>query len=79
METTLILLKPDCVTKGRCGEVLKRFKKILVPELNMGHLAWLLRARYLVDAKGYNKVQGQPFKEFEILRAIDQHLDKVPS
>lgn len=61
------------------GEILKRFKKVLVCELNLGHLRTLLRDQYLVDAVGYNKVQGQPFKEFEILQAIDRHLDRSPS
>jgi 2-oxoglutarate ferredoxin oxidoreductase subunit alpha len=61
------------------GEVLKRFKKVLVCELNLGHLRLLLRAHYLVDALGYGKLQGQPFKEFEILDAIDRHLEEAPS
>jgi 2-oxoglutarate/2-oxoacid ferredoxin oxidoreductase subunit alpha len=50
--------------------VLKRFKKILVPELNSGQLCWLLRAKYLVPAEGYNKVQGRPFLVSEIEAAI---------
>jgi len=37
------------------GEVIKRYKKVLVPELNMGQLLWVLRAKYLVDAVGLNK------------------------
>ena len=43
------------------AEVLGRFKKILVPELNSGQLLWLLRAKYLAPAEGLNKVQGRPF------------------
>jgi len=50
--------------------VLKRFKKVLVPELNSGQLCWLLRAKYLVDAQGLNKVQGRPFLISEIEAAI---------
>jgi 2-oxoglutarate/2-oxoacid ferredoxin oxidoreductase subunit alpha len=46
--------------------VLKRFKKILVPELNSGQLCWLLRAKYLVPAQGFNKIQGRPFLISEI-------------
>ena len=46
--------------------VLKRFKKILVPELNTGQLSWLLRAKYLAPAQGLNKVQGKPFLVSEI-------------
>ena len=48
------------------GPLLKRFKKILVPELNMGQLRLILRAEYLVDAQGLNKIQGQPFKVSDI-------------
>jgi 2-oxoglutarate ferredoxin oxidoreductase subunit alpha len=49
------------------GDILKRYRKVLVPELNLGQLRLLLRARYLVDAEGLNKVAGQPFKVDEIL------------
>jgi 2-oxoglutarate ferredoxin oxidoreductase subunit alpha len=48
------------------GEVLSGFKKVLVPELNLGQLLKVLRAQYLVDAVGLNKVQGLPFKVSEI-------------
>jgi len=48
------------------GEVLGRFEHVLVPELNTGQLRLLLRDRFLVDAHGLNKVQGQPFKTHEI-------------
>jgi 2-oxoglutarate ferredoxin oxidoreductase subunit alpha len=53
------------------GDVLKRFDKVLVAELNLGQLRMLLRARFLVDAVGYNKVQGKPFKVAEIVKAIE--------
>jgi 2-oxoglutarate ferredoxin oxidoreductase subunit alpha len=56
------------------GDVLSRFGKVLVPELNLGQLRMLIRARYLVDAIGLNKVQGKPFKVSEIMRAIDEIL-----
>jgi 2-oxoglutarate ferredoxin oxidoreductase subunit alpha len=52
------------------GEIFARYEKILVPEMNMGQLAMILRAKYLRDVKQLNKVQGQPFKESEILDAI---------
>jgi 2-oxoglutarate ferredoxin oxidoreductase subunit alpha len=48
------------------GEILERYKKVLVPELNMGQLLWLLRAKYLVNATGLNKIQGRPFKQSEL-------------
>ena len=56
------------------GEVLKRYKKVVVPEMNMGQLLWLLRAKYLVDAIGYNKIQGKPFKQSEIEAKIQEVL-----
>ncbi|MBA4063325.1 MAG: 2-oxoglutarate ferredoxin oxidoreductase subunit alpha [Isosphaera sp.] len=54
--------------------VLKRFRKVLVPELNTGQLAWLLRAKYLVPAEGLCKVQGKPFLVSEIEAAIEKAL-----
>ena len=51
-------------------EVVKRFKKLLIPELNSGQLCWLLRAKYLVPAEGLNKLQGRPFLISEIEEAI---------
>ncbi len=53
-------------------DILKRYKKVLVPELNMGQLRMLLRARYLVDAEGLNKVEGQPFKVREVMNKIEE-------
>lgn len=55
-------------------EVLKKFKKILVPELNNGQLSWLLRAKYLAPAEGLNKIQGRPFLVSEIEAAIEKAL-----
>ncbi len=54
--------------------VLKRFKKILVPELNAGQLLMLLRAKFLVDAVGLNKIQGRPFLVSEIMTKIEAML-----
>jgi 2-oxoglutarate ferredoxin oxidoreductase subunit alpha len=56
------------------GEVLKRYKKVLVPELNAGQLRLLLRAEFLVDAIGLNKIQGRPFLVSEIEERIEQLL-----
>jgi len=56
------------------GDVLKRYKKVLVPELNMGQLLWLLRAKYLVEAVGLNKIQGRPFKQNELEQKIEEML-----
>ena len=57
------------------GDVLKRYKHVLVPEMNMGQLVMILRAKYLVDAQGFNKIQGKPFKQSEIEQKIDEILE----
>lgn len=56
------------------GEVLKRYRKVLVPELNTGQLRLLLRGEFLVDAVGLNKIQGRPFLVSEIEAKIEQLL-----
>ena len=57
------------------GEILKRYKKVLVPEMNMGQLVMILRAKFLVDAESYGKIQGKPFKQSEIEAKIEELLD----
>jgi 2-oxoglutarate ferredoxin oxidoreductase subunit alpha len=52
------------------GEVLGAFKRVLIPELNLGQLTMLIRARYLVDAQCVSKVQGRPFNREEIEAAM---------
>ena len=52
------------------GDVLRSYDRVLVPEMNSGQLLQLIRARYLVDAVGYNRVTGKPFKAGEIADAI---------
>ncbi len=56
------------------GEVMKRYKKILVPEMNMGQLVMILRAKFLVDAQRLRKIQGKPFKQSEIEDKIEELL-----
>jgi 2-oxoglutarate ferredoxin oxidoreductase subunit alpha len=56
------------------GEVMERYRHVLVPELNMGQLLLLLRSKYLVEAVGYSKVQGKPFKQSELEAKIDEVL-----
>ncbi|MGB6429395.1 MAG: 2-oxoacid:acceptor oxidoreductase subunit alpha [Candidatus Acidiferrales bacterium] len=56
------------------GEVLGRYRTVLVPEMNMGQLVMVLRAKYLVDAQSYNKIQGRPFKQAEIEAKIEELL-----
>ena len=52
------------------GEVLKKYDAVLVPEMNLGQLSMLLRAKYLVDVVGYNHVRGLPLKAAELAEAI---------
>jgi 2-oxoglutarate/2-oxoacid ferredoxin oxidoreductase subunit alpha len=56
------------------GEVLGRYRKVLIPEVNLGQLSLLVRARYLVDVIGYNKVRGKPFRIAEIRQAAEELL-----
>lgn len=58
------------------GETLKRFKKVLIAELNEGQLSMLVRSRYLIDAVPLNKMKGRPFRVAEIRDAI---LNLIPS
>ena len=57
------------------GELLRGFKHVIVPEMNNGMLVKVLRAEYLVDAKGLNKISGQPFKIAEIEAEIRKQLN----
>lgn len=56
------------------GDILKRFKKVLIPELNLGQLRTIIRAKYLVDAVGLNKVQGKPFSVAEVVEKVESLL-----
>ena len=56
------------------GGILEKYEKVLVPEINLGQLLLLLRARYLVPAVGFNKVRGQPLKVAEIRAKIEELL-----
>ena len=70
-----------CATSIRCpatsGTSSARFKQVLVPEMNLGQLVKVLRAEYLVDAVGLNKIQGQPFKVSEIVDSHHPHVGGV--
>jgi 2-oxoglutarate ferredoxin oxidoreductase subunit alpha len=58
------------------GDVVKAYPKVLIPEMNMGQLSMLIRAKFLVDAISFTKVQGLPIfaddLEQEILRVLDE-------
>jgi 2-oxoglutarate ferredoxin oxidoreductase subunit alpha len=57
------------------GRIMAGFRRVLLPEMNMGQLRMILRAAYLLDVVGLNKVQGQPFKVAEVSRAIRDMLE----
>jgi 2-oxoglutarate ferredoxin oxidoreductase subunit alpha len=59
------------------GEVLGRYERVLIPEMNLGQLRKLLRAEFLVDAVGYNRVRGLPFKGDELAAVIELHLSEL--
>src|SRR5216683_2909827 len=56
-------------------ETLKRFKQVMIAEMNMGQLLKMVRADYLIDAFGFNKIQGRPFKVSEIVNRINRALE----
>lgn len=57
-------------------QIIPRFEKVLVPELNLGQLVKVIRAEYLVDAKGFNKIQGQPFKVIELMEKMRELVEE---
>jgi 2-oxoglutarate ferredoxin oxidoreductase subunit alpha len=57
------------------GEVVRAYEKVLIPEMNLGQLRMLIRAQFLVDAAGYNKVRGRPFHAEELADAITALVD----
>ena len=59
---------------GNLGDVLRRYRRVLVPEMNLGQLALLLRAEYLVDVLSYTKVAGLPFGAEELQNVFLDHL-----
>ncbi len=65
------------------GDVLARYEKVLIPEMNLGYgyggqLSMLVRAKYLVDAIGYNQVRGLPFKAEELAAVITGVSEELP-
>jgi len=58
------------------GEVLRSYDKVLIPEMNLGQLRMLVRSEFLVDAVGYNRVRGRPFRAAELADAITALVDQ---
>jgi 2-oxoglutarate ferredoxin oxidoreductase subunit alpha len=60
--------------QGNVGELLRRYRRVVVAELNRGQLRSILRDKFLVDARGLNKIQGKPFKVREVVEAVRKLL-----
>jgi 2-oxoglutarate ferredoxin oxidoreductase subunit alpha len=59
------------------GEILVKFQKVLIPELNLGQLAMIIRSKFLVNAISFSKVQGKPFTQTEIYHKITELIKEV--
>ena len=59
------------------GEVLRRYEKVLIPEMNLGQLLQLVRSQFLVDAIGYNRVRGFPLRAAEVAEAVEALVDSA--
>ena len=59
-------------------DVLRSYRRVLIPEVNLGQLLMLIRARYLIDAVGYDKVRGKPFRITEIVEEAERILKETP-
>ena len=57
------------------GEILVKYDKVLIPELNMGQLLSIVRAKFLIDAKGYNSIKGKPFSSNKLLQEIKKYIE----
>ena len=57
--------------------VLRSYRRVLIPEVNLGQLLLLIRARYLIDAVGYDKVRGKPFRIAEIVDEAERILAEI--
>lgn len=59
------------------GEVLRSYDRVVIPEMNLGQLAQVIRGKYLVDAIGYNQVRGLPFTAVELETMLEEVLKNV--
>ncbi|MCW5952094.1 MAG: 2-oxoglutarate ferredoxin oxidoreductase subunit alpha, partial [Propionibacteriaceae bacterium] len=72
---TLHLRQLNPLPRG-LGEILRRYERIVVPEMNLGQLAMLLRASYLVDAQSYSRVRGLPISVAELAADLETIIDE---
>ena len=59
------------------GEIFLKFNKVLIPELNLGQLRAIIRGKYLIDAIGFNKVEGKPFSSEEVFEEIKSIIENT--
>jgi 2-oxoglutarate ferredoxin oxidoreductase subunit alpha len=59
------------------GEILGRYDRVVCPEMNLGQLALLLRARYLIDVESHTQVRGAPFRAAELAAVIQEVIDRT--
>ena len=59
------------------GDILRSYDRIIVPEMNLGQLALLLRAKYLVDIHSYSRVRGLPISLSELARDLEAEIDQL--
>ena len=59
------------------GDILRSYERVIVPEMNMGQLALLLRAKYLVDVHSYTRVRGLPISLSELARDLEAEIDQL--
>ncbi|MDR1238177.1 MAG: 2-oxoacid:acceptor oxidoreductase subunit alpha [Propionibacteriaceae bacterium] len=62
---------------GNLGEALSKYERIIVPEINLGQLSWLLRAKYLVNAESYSRTLGQPLSQSELAEQLIPIIDEI--
>ncbi len=56
------------------GEVLRQYRRVIIPEMNLGQLALLIRGKYLIDARAFNQVRGLPFRSEELVEVIRSEM-----
>ncbi|WP_324274462.1 hypothetical protein [Blastococcus brunescens] len=59
------------------GEILRRYDRVVCPEMNLGQLSMLLRAKYLVDVESHTQVRGLPFRAAELAAVIQEVIDRA--
>jgi 2-oxoglutarate ferredoxin oxidoreductase subunit alpha len=59
------------------GEVLRRYERVIVPEMNLGQLSTMLRAKYLVDVHSYSRVRGLPISLSELAADLEAEIDSI--